>query len=255
VKPNVIEVDEATFREKVLEQSATLPVVVDFWAPWCAPCRMLGPVMEELAAEDGGQWILAKVNVDECPELAGAFSVQGIPMVIAFVNGRPVNQFTGAQPKESVRYFLRSFLPSSDERVAESILAAVRLAIGEGRIEDARADFARLPASQDAGPTVEGFRTLFEWIDRVAARGGLDAIRARAADDPDRAANRYDYGCALALAGSFEGALAEFLEVVRKDRELEDDGGRKAMVALFGVLGDGEPLTREYRTLLSRELF
>jgi putative thioredoxin len=282
---HVTNVDESDFEEKVLEKSNDVPVVVDFWAPWCGPCRALSPILEELAAEGRGSWILAKVNSDENPNLSRAFNVRGIPQVIAFVGGRPAAQFTGALPREAVESFLRSVIPSEADRVAARALDAAkkgdmdealalwdeairldpthdrarvhraRALLASGRTAEAEEELAHVSEASTVAAEAQSLRMLVEWGRRVAERGGIDAIRARAADDPDRAVNRYDYGCALAVVGDFENALAEFLEVVRRDRKLEDDGGRKAMVAIFAMLGDSAPLTREYRTLLSREIY
>lgn len=254
MNPNVIEVEAARFAEAVLERSRAVPVVVDFWAPWCAPCRQLGPILEELAARDGGAWILAKVNVDENPSLSTMFSIRGIPQVIAFVDGRPASQFTGALPRKDVEAFLRALVPSDADRTLERMLAAAR----DGNVDEAlelRARALEAGANVDTMPGDDVLAPFAAWKARMAGRGGLEALRARAADDPGDVASRYDLGCTLALSGAFEEALGEFLEVVRRDRAFEDDAGRIAMIAVFRLLGDAHPLTTTYRTLLSRELF
>jgi putative thioredoxin len=254
MESHVIEVNEAQFPAKVLEKSKTVPVVVDFWAPWCGPCRQLGPMLEELAAQGGGAWVLAKVNVDENQALSEAFSIRGIPHVIAFVGGRPATQFTGALPRQDVEAFLRTIVPSDAERILEAALAAAR----RGDVDEALEQWQKaldLDPKVSVGPESGVLSTLAAWRERVKGRGGLEAIRARASEDPGKALHRYEYGCALAVDGDFENALAELLEVVRMDRKFEDDAGRTAMIAVFGVLGDESPVTREYRSLLSRELF
>ncbi|MGQ0720990.1 MAG: tetratricopeptide repeat protein [Candidatus Eiseniibacteriota bacterium] len=280
-----IEVGEASFEREVIERSREVPVLVDFWAPWCGPCRSLGPILESLAGEAQGRWILAKLNTDENPALSEAYGIRGIPAVKAFVDGVVRDEFTGALPRNAVEAFLQRIMPSKaellardaaaaaklgehererelwsqvlaeDPRHAAALLGRARFALADGDFAAARRDLEHVPEESGLHAQAGGLLLLSEWVERVAARGGSEALRERAAANPDDAAARYDFGCALAVGGDFEGALAEFLEVTRRDRRLEDDGGRKAMLAVFALLGDEHELTREFRGRLSVELF
>jgi putative thioredoxin len=282
---SAVDVATSTFEKEVLDRSRDVPVVVDFWAPWCGPCRTLGPVLEELAEAADGRWVLAKVNSDESPELAQAYGVRGIPAVKAFVDGQLVDEFTGALPKTEVERFLQRIVPTRADRLLREALAAseagdrtreralwdellaedprnglalvqrARLLLGEGRSEDARRDLDAVPEESGLRDQAESLLHLAEWTDRAAADGGVDAARERAAAAPEDPAARYAFGCALAVAGDFAGALAEFLEVVRLDRSFEEDAGRRAMLAIFTFLGDAHDLTREFRGKLSGVLF
>jgi putative thioredoxin len=285
MKQGIIEVNEQTFTAEVLERSATTPVIVDFWAPWCSPCLTLGPILEELAAASHGRWVLAKVNADESPSLAAAYDVRGIPAVKAFADGKVVDEFTGALPKTAVEDFLRRVCPSVADKLTRWALEAARQGdrakekelwdrvleedpthevarlqrarwlLREGELTAAREDLNTVPENSQLHPDVANLLLLCDWAERTAARGGVAAVRERAAEDPENAEHRYDYGCALATQGEFAGALAEFLETVRRDRKLEDDGARRAMLAIFTLLGDDHEVTREFRGRLASTLF
>ena len=275
----VIDSTDATFQQDVIERSHELPVIVDCWAPWCGPCRVLGPILEKLAYERDGQVQLVKVNTDENPQVAQALQVQGIPAVFAFAGGRVISQFVGAQPEERVREFFDSLIPSeADLKAAEGYrmlqqnqvpiarlhfqaaleedpnheMAGVGLAAllaGIGEIEQAEELAKRWPNN----PTTKGI------VASIALRQAIDGIepddiRARAAANPDDAEARYQHGCLLALEGQWQQALDTLLESVRLDRSACDEGARKRLLDIFAVLGD-QPIVAEYRRRLGALLF
>ena len=275
----VIEVGDADFESAVLKRSETTPVVVDFWAPWCGPCRALGPLLERLAAEHQGAFILAKVNVDEAPAVSQAFGIQSIPAVKGFRDGMLVGEFVGAQPEPTVRKLLELVLPTAADRLVAGAATlapdAAEAALGEAlelepRHARALLELARIVAARGDTP---GALQLLERVsppsplvgesERLAAElrmrtdGGGDraALRARIAADPNDLAARLDLGRTLAALGKHEDALAELLDVVRRDPHFADDGARKAMVDLFAVLGSDDPLTDRYRNELAKALF
>ena len=276
----VVDATDATFQKDVLERSYEVPVIVDCWAPWCGPCRVLGPILEKLAYERDGQVQLVKVNTDENPQVAGALQVQGIPAVFAFAGGAVVNQFVGALPEEQVRQFFDALIPSEadfkaqegyrmlqeqqipiarlhfeaaleedpDHEMASVGLAAVLSGIGE---TDRAVELAqRFPNN----PTSKGI------VASLELRNALDGmepalVRQAAQASPQDAVARYRHGCLLALEGQWQAALDELLESVKIDRTAADEAARKQLLGLFAMLGENQPIVAEYRRRLGSVLF
>ncbi len=275
----VIDVGDEAFEREVLERSKTTPVVVDFWAPWCGPCKAIGPVLERLAEEHGGAFVLAKVNVDEAPAVAQAFRIQSIPAVKGFRDGMLASEFVGAQPEPVIRALLDAVLPTAADRLvaaaagqppaqaearlrealeleprnANALLALARLLAARDEIGEALGLLDRVtppsPAVADAERLAAELRT------RQDAGGDEHALRARVAADPRDLAARLELGRTLAARGRHEEGLGELLEVVRRDRHFEDDAARKAMLDQFAVLGSDHPLTERFRSELAKALF
>ena len=274
---NVIAVDEKDFLELVLARSKEVPVLVDFWAPWCGPCRALGPVLEQLAEAGQGRFVLAKVDTDQNPGLAQRHEVRGIPAVKLFRDGQVVAEFVGALPAGEVRAFLDKHIPDAATAMAllaqERLLAAdfpgaeaaiagapasesptvlgisARVGLLRGHIEEAKSLAQRIPAVSDEreiGDAVLEAVALAE-----EGRGlGLAAAQARCAADPSDAEARYLLAGALLAAGELTSALDALLEVVKKSRKLRDDGARKMLIALFKIAGVRSETSDDYRRKL-----
>ena len=274
-----LDVNLPDFQAAVLDESRTRPVVVDFWAPWCGPCKSLKPILEKLAAEYGGKFRLAKVNADDNQALSQQYGVRGIPAVKAFVNGEMVDEFSGALPEAEVRAFLDRLIPGpADELRAQA--AAARAAGDPGAALQLLADASRLnpddvgirldaaeimldlreaeeaqrligSVADDADPRVPHLKARLQFLG--AAGADEMALQARIVAD----ANDLDARLALAklaIAGQrYEDGMEQLLEIVRRDRGFQDDIGRTTLLTVFDLLGGGELVSR-YRRLLASVL-
>ena len=276
----VEDVGEADFDEKVLRRSAERPVVVDFWAPWCGPCRVLAPVLEREVAALGDRVTLTKLNTDENPRLAAQYGIQGIPAVKAFRDGQVVSEFVGARPAAFVKQWLAGIAPSAvaealekaqgaaragrpdeaepalralvDEPEArdQARLALARLLLAAGRPDEVAALLAGIDPRSPAAEPIPSLERLLTFADEARSYGGEDKARAALDADPKDPAARYALGSALAARADFTGALEQFLELVSRNRKFKEDAGRLAMLAIFDLLGHDHDLSQDFRRRL-----
>ncbi|MEN8196220.1 MAG: thioredoxin [Pseudomonadota bacterium] len=293
-EPVIIDATDATFVDEVIEASKTIPVIVDFWAPWCGPCKQLTPALEKAVKAMAGRVKLVKVNTDENQGVAQQLRVQSIPTVYGFVDGKGVDGFTGAQPESQVKAFIERLIeagggeagPSPVDQALEQAAAAleggdtatagaiygqilqhdpeeVRAMAGlansllkEGRIDEARAALESVPANKANDAEVAAVRSAIDLAASTAELGG-DAVELRAKVEANPADHRARLDLALALYAGDDaaGAIGELLEIIRRDREWSDEAARKQLIKIFEALGPADPLVMESRRKLSSILF
>lgn len=282
-KVATVEVTQENFNQVVNGNSM---VIVDFWAPWCAPCRALGPVLEKLESEYQGRFTLAKVNSDDNPDLATQYGVRGIPNVKAFVRGTVVDEFSGALPERAVREFLDRVIPSpAEERAAEAealyresgdgakalalldealekepgsarvLFTAARILTDLNRFDEAKALIEKLPAVAQMDDAVAALRARIDFAAAAAAAPGAEELQQRIARDSGDLEARLALANVHAAKEDYPAALEELLEIVRRDRAFRDDIARKTMLQIFNVLGSRSDIVSEYRRRLSSAMY
>ncbi len=278
--PAVLDVTDSSFAADVVGRSKSQPVVVDFWAPWCGPCRVLGPIIERVAAESKGEVLLAKLNTDENPQTASTYRIQGIPAVKAFRDGRVVAEFTGAVPEAQVRAFFAKLVPTAAERAAQQAAAAASSGDTAAAESAYRSALASSPSNADA---IVGLATLL--LDRgereeaekllgraptdrrakvlkhrlfladFAAKHATEDLAGEVRANPADPRARYRLGVMLAARGQYDQAVEQLLQSLKIDRNFAEGAARKAVLAIFDILGLDSPQTREYQRQLSNVLF
>ncbi len=280
----IFEVSAENFGAVVLEGSRSLPVLVDFWAPWCGPCKTLTPILTKLAEEYRGKFVLAKINTEEQQELAAQFGIRSIPTVRLFKNGQPVDEFMGALPETELRAFLDRHIPRESDRLAAQanqlarqgdlggavrlmeeaknsdpdnprvLIAYARLKAILGNTEEAEQILAALPPEELENPEVAGLKAqlLFDRIAQTAP--ALEELQQRLATDPNDNEARYLLAARYVMEGGYEPALEQLLTLLRKNRDYADDAARKGMLAIFEILGGNDPLVNRYRNRMFNAL-
>ena len=285
----VIDTTTQTFVKDVIEESRRTAVLVDFWAPWCGPCKQLTPVLEKVARAAKGKVRLAKMNIDEHPAIPGQMGIQSIPAVIAFVNGQPVDGFMGALPESQVTAFVerlikdrvggeeKDLLKSADEALARSDFATAadlyarlltedganigalaglaRCYLGTGAIEQARQTLAMVPEGKRGDAAVSAAQAALDLAEQAKSVGPLSDLEAKISANPSDHQARFDLAVALNAKGQREPACDHLLEIVKRDRKWNDDGARKQLVQFFEAWGATDDATVNGRRKLSSILF
>jgi putative thioredoxin len=279
----------ASFRQDVIAESMRQPVLVDFWAPWCGPCKQLTPILEKAVKAAGGKVKLVKMNIDDHPQIAGQLGVQSIPAVFAFQRGQPVDGFMGTLPESQVKGFIERLVGPLGPSAAEDLIAQADALVAQGDVggaaelyaavltqdpenvvalaalvklhvdlddlEGARQFLAMAPQAKANDPALAGARAAIELAEQAASLGDLGDLQRRVEADPADHQARFELAVALNARGKRQEAVDHLLDIVRRDRSWNEDGARKQLVQFFEAWGPTDEMTIAGRRRLSSILF
>jgi len=280
---------DQAFMADVVEASRAQPVIVDFWAPWCGPCRTLGPMLEKVVRNAGGAVRMVKINIDENPGVAGQLGVRSIPAVYAFDGGRPVDGFMGAIPESQIKLFVDRLAGADmtaeiepllaqaaeslklgdiggaaqgymgvlqlDPENTKAIAGMARIALSQGDVEQAQEILAHTPEGKENDPDIAGVRAAIELAGKAEALGDNDELGAKVAANPDDLQARYDYAEALSARGDLENASEQLLAILQKNRDWNDGAAKAQLLKVFEAAGPASEVAKQGRRKLSALLF
>ena len=282
------DVTTASFRQDVIAESMKQPVLVDFWAPWCGPCKQLAPALEKAVAATKGRVRLTKMNIDDHPQIAGQLGIQSIPAVIAFDKGQPVDGFVGALPESQIKTFLeriagkmsggvKDLLDAAAQRLAAgdvaqaieaygdvleedpgnsaAIGALSKIYIDQGQLEAAQGYLDSVPDERQKDPEIVAARAALDLAAQTSSVGDLQGLEALVSANPNDHQARFDFALALAAQGQYDEAVDALIEIVKRDRTWNDDGARKQLIQFFDAWGPMDEKTKAGRRKLSALLF